>query len=231
MALAIPTPCSRKRSASRLIKRAGIGQRSAESVRRSSERGWRCCFDLDPPGSAPARLSAPLGAHRRFEHGDRHPRAARPRQTCWISKRPAYRSKGPARKRTSPRSRWISSSCMMPIRSTPPFHWKRPALPSAGRVGSWRKTATSPAEISLQGSMPISTMGGLKARGNPGGAAGVYQAVEAAHAAARTSRGQPARLTPPGSDPMPGRTGFSSRHPRAGSVGLIDKRSRSIDSS
>jgi acetyl-CoA C-acetyltransferase len=28
--------------------------------------------------------------------------------------------------------------------------------------------------------MPISTMGGLKARGNPGGATGVYQAVEAA---------------------------------------------------
>ena len=33
--------------------------------------------------------------------------------------------------------------------------------------------------ISLHGSLPISTMGGLKARGNPGGATGVYQAVEA----------------------------------------------------
>ncbi len=32
----------------------------------------------------------------------------------------------------------------------------------------------------LQGSLPISTFGGLKARGNPGGATGVYQAVEAA---------------------------------------------------
>jgi acetyl-CoA C-acetyltransferase len=31
----------------------------------------------------------------------------------------------------------------------------------------------------LAGSLPISTMGGLKARGNPGGATGVYQAVEA----------------------------------------------------
>jgi acetyl-CoA C-acetyltransferase len=37
----------------------------------------------------------------------------------------------------------------------------------------------APAAISLQGSMPISTLGGLKARGNPGGATGVYQAVEA----------------------------------------------------
>lgn len=33
--------------------------------------------------------------------------------------------------------------------------------------------------ISLQGRIPVSTMGGLKARGNPVGAAGLYQAVEA----------------------------------------------------
>jgi acetyl-CoA C-acetyltransferase len=36
-----------------------------------------------------------------------------------------------------------------------------------------------PASISLQGCLPISTMGGLKARGNPGGATGIYQVVEA----------------------------------------------------
>jgi len=34
-------------------------------------------------------------------------------------------------------------------------------------------------DLSLHGSLPIATMGGLKARGNPGGATGVYQAVEA----------------------------------------------------
>jgi acetyl-CoA C-acetyltransferase len=34
-------------------------------------------------------------------------------------------------------------------------------------------------ELSLDGSLPISTFGGLKARGNPGGATGVYQVVEA----------------------------------------------------
>jgi len=33
--------------------------------------------------------------------------------------------------------------------------------------------------LGLNGSMPICTMGGSKARGNPGGATGVYQAVEA----------------------------------------------------
>jgi acetyl-CoA C-acetyltransferase len=34
-------------------------------------------------------------------------------------------------------------------------------------------------EISLNGSIPVATFGGLKARGNPGGATGIYQAVEA----------------------------------------------------
>ena len=34
-------------------------------------------------------------------------------------------------------------------------------------------------QIGLHGIIPISTFGGLKARGNPGGATGVYQAVEA----------------------------------------------------
>jgi acetyl-CoA C-acetyltransferase len=34
-------------------------------------------------------------------------------------------------------------------------------------------------DLGLNGKLPISTFGGLKARGNPGGATGVYQAVEA----------------------------------------------------
>jgi len=34
-------------------------------------------------------------------------------------------------------------------------------------------------QIGLQGALPISTFGGLKSRGNPAGATGVYQAVEA----------------------------------------------------
>jgi acetyl-CoA C-acetyltransferase len=34
-------------------------------------------------------------------------------------------------------------------------------------------------QISLEGSTPISTLGGLKARGNTGGASGLYQTVEA----------------------------------------------------
>lgn len=47
----------------------------------------------------------------------------------------------------------------------------------ADRGEGW-KLAQSNA-ISLTGSIPISTFGGLKARGNPMGATGVYQAVEA----------------------------------------------------
>ena len=45
--------------------------------------------------------------------------------------------------------------------------------------GGSGQNGDSPAPISLQGSLPVGTLGGLKARGNPGGATGVYQAVEA----------------------------------------------------
>ena len=41
----------------------------------------------------------------------------------------------------------------------------------------WKLAADN--EISLNGRIPSATMGGMKARGYPGGAAGVYQAVEA----------------------------------------------------
>jgi acetyl-CoA C-acetyltransferase len=45
----------------------------------------------------------------------------------------------------------------------------------AARGQGWR---LAPAEISRTGRIPISTFGGLKARGNPGGATGVYQIAE-----------------------------------------------------
>lgn len=47
----------------------------------------------------------------------------------------------------------------------------------AGRGEGW-KLAQGGA-IGLTGTLPIATLGGLKARGNPGGATGVYQAAEA----------------------------------------------------
>ena len=51
----------------------------------------------------------------------------------------------------------------------------------ARRGEGWRlgQTREGVHPLSLEGSLPVSTMGGLKARGNPGGAAGVYQLVEA----------------------------------------------------
>jgi acetyl-CoA C-acetyltransferase len=54
------------------------------------------------------------------------------------------------------------------------------SLEAAGFTGrglGWKMAQDG--QLSLQGSLPIATMGGLKARGNPGGATGVYQAVEA----------------------------------------------------
>ena len=46
------------------------------------------------------------------------------------------------------------------------------------RGQGWRLAAEG--AIALNGRIPCATMGGLKARGFPGGATGVYQAVEAA---------------------------------------------------
>jgi acetyl-CoA C-acetyltransferase len=47
------------------------------------------------------------------------------------------------------------------------------ALPGEG----WQVAQNG--SLSLSGKLPIATLGGLKARGNPGGATGVYQAIEA----------------------------------------------------
>jgi len=47
----------------------------------------------------------------------------------------------------------------------------------ANRGEGWKLAQEG--RLSREGDLPIATMGGLKARGNPGGATGVYQAVEA----------------------------------------------------
>ncbi len=47
----------------------------------------------------------------------------------------------------------------------------------AGRGQGWKLAEDG--HLSLKGSLPVACMGGLKARGNPGGATGVYQMVEA----------------------------------------------------
>lgn len=52
------------------------------------------------------------------------------------------------------------------------------AVGFAIRGQGWKLAADN--EIGLKGKIPCATMGGMKARGFPGGAAGVYQAVEAA---------------------------------------------------
>ena len=46
-------------------------------------------------------------------------------------------------------------------------------------------------EIGIGGRLPVATMGGLKARGHPVGATGVYQIVEVVRAADRPGRRQP----------------------------------------
>ncbi len=62
----------------------------------------------------------------------------------------------------------------------------------APRGAGWRLAAEG--QIGLNGLLPISTFGGLKARGNPLGATGLYQAVEAV----LQLRGQAGELQVPG---------------------------------
>jgi acetyl-CoA C-acetyltransferase len=49
----------------------------------------------------------------------------------------------------------------------------------AERGEGWKLAQDRGAAIALDGKIPISTFGGLKSRGNPAGASGIYQAVEA----------------------------------------------------
>lgn len=53
------------------------------------------------------------------------------------------------------------------------------AMGLAERGQGWTLAANAGADIGLSGRIPISTFGGLKSRGNPVGATGIYQAVEA----------------------------------------------------
>jgi acetyl-CoA C-acetyltransferase len=49
----------------------------------------------------------------------------------------------------------------------------------AQRGEGWKLAQSNGELIGLHGHLPVSTFGGLKSRGNPAGATGVYQAVEA----------------------------------------------------
>ena len=54
------------------------------------------------------------------------------------------------------------------------------AMGFSDRGFGWTLAQEAGTRISLEGDLPISTFGGLKSRGNPSGATGIYQAVEAA---------------------------------------------------
>jgi acetyl-CoA C-acetyltransferase len=77
-------------------------------------------------------------------------------------------------------------------------------------------------KLNRDGEMPIATLGGLKGRGNPGGATGIYQVVEAA----LQLRRQAGAGCPASADSVPGRSGLLSRHPSSGGgmkIGLVIK--------
>ncbi len=65
-------------------------------------------------------------------------------------------------------------------------------------------------KINLDGSLPISTFGGLKARGNPGGGSRSVSGRGSSNPAARPGRGQPGKGCSPGHGAVPGRPASSA---------------------
>ena len=100
----------------------------------------------------------------------------------------------------------------MPSRSMPRSPWKRPGLPAAAKA--WKLAEDG--RLSLNGKLPIMTMGGLKARGNPLGATGVYQVVEAVQQLRGEAGDEPGPGGPPRAGANPGRAGLHRRRPCAG---------------
>jgi acetyl-CoA C-acetyltransferase len=88
------------------------------------------------------------------------------RPTRWSSLPPAYSVERACRLAASPRRTWTSSSYTTNFRFTLRSLWRR--LVMLFRVEGWQLAQNG--RLRLAGSLPIATMGGLKARGNPGGA-------------------------------------------------------------
>ncbi len=167
-------PCSTRRSTPRHLSPRRRGQRSVEPVRRRPHRRRRRSPRADPRRPAAARLTAPAGAHFGFQPGYRYLGACTTAPTrCLLAVRLSV-ERACARAGITPLQ--VDLFELYDAYSIfAAFPWKRPDLPSAARPGSWPRTATSACRVRS----PIRTLGGLKARGNPGGATGVYQAVEA----------------------------------------------------
>ena len=81
------------------------------------------------------------------------------------------------------------------------------AVGFAGRGKGWKLAADG--EIGLKGRIPSATMGGMKARGFPGGAAGVYQAVEAVTQLRGRAEVEPGPECEDRVDPVPRRAGIN----------------------
>ena len=85
----------------------------------------------------------------------------------------------------------------------------------AGRGGGWKlaQNGASPAEISLAGSLPISTHGRDEGARQPRRGDRRLPGGGSSHAAARRSRSEPDRRSAPGADPVPGRSRLQLRSP------------------
>ena len=213
---ATPMPCSARPSRLRAIARPGMVSdplnlfdvapnadgaaavlltRARPAAARISRTGW-CGLP------APARSATPW----RCTTGP----------TRWLSRPPACQWSAPASKPASSRCRRICSSCAMPISIYAVLSLEAAGFAQRGQ--GWKLAEDGCLDPAAAAACRSARWAGSKRGGNPGGATGVYQAVEAVlqlRGQAGANQLPQARRAP---DPMPGRAGFRRRHPRVGSA-------------
>ena len=136
----------------------------------------------------PAEFRSPAGARDRLERGHRPAFAARPAnllafEAARVSVERACRQAGICPTDVDLFELWDGFSIYAAL--------SLEAACLAPRGEGWQLAQEG--QLGLDGRLPVLTMGGQKARGNPLGASGVYQLVEAA----QQLRGRPARTRSP----------------------------------
>ena len=119
-------------------------------------------------GRRPVRIAASAVATDSLAVHDR-------RDPLWLEAACDQQPQGLPAGRRHPSTTSTCSSCTTPSPSWRRCRWRPAASPSGAAACAWPRKG----EITIEGRVPIATMGGLKARGHPVGATGVYQVVEA----------------------------------------------------
>ena len=207
-----PNAMFRKAISREAYDSAGVLRRPAQPVRHGPYADGAAALHPDPPEACCPPIFPTRWCASPAPAWSSTPWRCTTAPTRWLSRPPASRWSAPAARPASCRRTWTSSSCTTPSRSTPSLTLEAAGFAQPGE--GWKLAQEG--KLALSGKLPITTMGGLKARGNPVGATGVYQAVEAALQLRGKAGQEPGPRRPARPGPIPGRPGLHRRHPCAG---------------